>query len=193
MMRTAIAALLAAAALTGCQQKTEQKPAETTAQSQAQTDESAIAKRAPRPAMKQSDARVWIDPVTVAKGKSGAFQIHYYGVEPARAMVLPLSFPVGMRVDSISFAGGMLEYLSSRPTRIENDSHFLLMTAIPMTEPDIPAKEGILARVHFTLGQDAVSGVIDEVFVPPGNYLTYVDTAGTLIEPVFEPGKLTVQ
>jgi hypothetical protein len=193
MKKAAMAALLAAVALAGCQQKTEQKPAQTVPQPPAQTQTQSHDKRVPRPAMKQSDARVWIDPVTVAKGKSGVFQVHYYGVEPARAIVIPLAFPVGMRVDSVSFTGGILDYLSSRPTRIENDKHFMLMTAIPMTEPDIPAKEGMLAKVHFTLGQDAVSGTIDETFVPPGNYLTYVDTAGALIEPVFESGKLTVQ
>ncbi|MEW5701341.1 MAG: hypothetical protein AB1792_03835 [Candidatus Zixiibacteriota bacterium] len=192
-MRAAIVALLAAAAFSGCQQKTEQRPATTTPPSQAQPPAQAADKRTPRPSMKQSDARIWIDSLTVAKGASGAFKINYYGVEPLRAIVLPLTFPVGMHVDSVSFAGGILEYLSSRPTRIENDQRFLLMTGIPMTEPDIPAKEGILARVHFTLGQDAVSGKIDETFVPPGNYLTYVDTAGALVEPIFEPGTLTVQ
>lgn len=193
MRRAAMTALLATAVLAGCQQKTEQKPAQTLPPPQARTQTQEADKRTPRPAIKQSDARVWIDPVTAAKGSSGSFQIHYYGVEPARAIVIPLKFPVGMRVDSVSFAGGILEYLASRPTRIENEQHFILLTGIPMTEPDIPAKEGMLARVHFTLGQDAVSGVIDETFVPPGNYLTYVDTAGALLEPAFEPGKLTVQ
>jgi hypothetical protein len=192
MRRLAVVALLLVA-MVGCQQKTEQRPAEpaqTPTTSQAQQD---VDTRAPRPAMKQSDARVWIDPITASRGSSGSFKINFYGVEPMRAIVVPLTYPQGMRVDSISFAGGILEYLSSRPTRIENDERYFLMTAIPMSEPDIPAVQGYLASVYYTLGADAVSGEIDETFIPPGNYLSYVDTTTALLEIQFEPGKVTVQ
>ncbi|MBI3872912.1 MAG: hypothetical protein HY304_07555 [candidate division Zixibacteria bacterium] len=197
-MRLAIALMVAT--VLGCQQKVEQKPPETatkTPQTQPETQPQAQPKtmpnRPPRPAMKQSDSRVWVDAVTAAKGSKGSFKINYYGVEEAKAIVVPLSYPAGMTVDSISFAGSILSYLANRPTRIENKDHFLLMTAIPMTEVNIPAKEGLLATVHFTLAPDATDGVIDETFVPPGNYLTYVDTASTLVEPRFEPGKMTVK
>jgi hypothetical protein len=87
----------------------------------------------------------------------------------------------------------MLEYIATRPVRIDNENHTVLFTAIPTTEPNIPAKEGLLATIHFSVGPDAASGVFEETFVPPGNYLTYVDTASALVEPQFEPGKLTVQ
>lgn len=191
-MKRILALTLTTVLVVACGQKAEQQPAQqsSTTQNQAQQQSKA---EPPRPAIKQSDARVWVDAATVSKGQSGSVKVHYYGVEEARAIVVPLTIPTGLKVDSISYAGGMLEYIATRPVRIDNDNHTVLFTAIPTTEPNIPAKEGLLATIHFSVGPDAISGVFEETFVPPGNYLTYVDTASALIEPQFEPGKLTVQ
>lgn len=191
-MTRSVGIILLATLAMACSQKTEQqtaqKPATTT------TEAPAPAKAPPpRPAFKQSDGRVWVEAVTATKGSRGSFKVHYYGVEPAKAMVIPLTVPAGIKIDSVSYAGGMLEYIATRPVRIDNDNHAVLFTAIPTTEPDIPSKEGLLATIHFTVGETATSGDIEETFIPPGNYLTYVDTASTLVEPQFEPGKLTVQ
>lgn len=186
MTRTIATALLAVLMI-ACGQKTEQQQA-TTTPPQAQT----ATKEPPRPAIKQSDARVWVEAVTAAKSAKGSFKVQYYGVEAAKAIVIPLSVPDGMRIDSVSYAGSLLEYIATRPVRIDNEHHTLLFTAIPTSEPEIPAKEGLLATVYFTMASDAASGQIEETFVPPGNYLTYVDTASTLVEPQFEPGKVTV-
>jgi hypothetical protein len=188
-MKRIIAMSVLAILTLACGQKAEQQPA----QQSSTTAEPATTTQAPRPAIKQSDARVWIDEVNVAKGSSGSFKVHYYGVEEARAMVVPLSVPQGIHIDSVSYAGSMVEYVSTRPVRIDNDNRTVLFTSIPTTEPNIPAQEGLLATVFFTAGPDAVSGIIEETFIPPGNYLTYVDTTSSLVEPQFEPGKLTVQ
>lgn len=191
MKRIFTTALLAVAFI-ACGQKADQQAAQTPATTE--TAQQPTAKpAAPRPAFRQSDARVWVDAVSAAMGSSGMFKVHYFGVEPAKAVVIPLSLPAGLSIDSVSYAGSILEYIATRPVRIDNDNHTVLFTAIPTTEPDIPAKEGILATVYFTVGASATSGSIEETFVPPGNYLTYVDSASTLVEPQFEPGKVTVE
>jgi len=176
-----------------CGQKAEQKPAPQTNLDTPSQPATSAKQPPPRPAFRQTDARVWVDAVTVAKGAKGSFKVHYYGVEPVRAMVIPLTYPVGMKIDSVSYVGSMVDYIATRPVRIDNQSRVVLMTSIPTTEPDIPAKEGVFATVFFSLGPDAVSGPIEEGFVPPGNYLTYVDTTSNLAEPQFEPGKVTIQ
>lgn len=191
-MKRILTAALILVLVVACTQKAEQQQAQQSQGTQSQAGQPTTSKP-PRPAIKQSDARVWIDPVTATRGSSGSFKVHYYGVETAKAIVIPLAVPKGVRVDSVSYAGSMVEYIATRPVRIDNETNSVLFTAIPTTEPDIPAAEGLLATVYFTLGADAESGTIEETFVPPGNYLTYVDTLSTLVEPQFEPGKLTVQ
>ncbi|HWO57770.1 MAG TPA: hypothetical protein VNN55_09410 [bacterium] len=193
MKRMVTAAVLAALVL-ACGQKAEQRPAQQTqAQTQTQQQPQTGKQEPPRPAIKQSDARVWIDPVTAAKGSTAAIKVQYYGVEEAKAIVIPLVVPSGVTIDSVSYAGSILEFIATRPINIDNDNHRVLFTAIPTTEPNIPAKEGLLGTVYVTIGPNAESGDIEETFFPPGNYLTYVDTANALIEPHFQPGKLTVQ
>ncbi len=196
-MKRIFTTALLAVAIVACGQKADQQAAQQSSQQPATTQKTetqpATNTAPPRPAIKQSDARVWVDAVNAAKGSSGSFKVHYYGVEEAKAMVIPLSVPAGVKIDSVSYVGGILEYIATRPVRIDNDNHQVLFTAIPTTEANIPAKEGLLATIYFTLGPEATSGIIEETFVPPGNYLTYVDTASALVEPQFEAGKLTVQ
>lgn len=192
-MKQIVTTALLALVIVACGQKADQQASQQPATTQDLSAEPTAKPTPPRPAIRQSDARVWVDAVNAAKGTSGSFKVHYYGVEEAKAMVIPLSVPAGITIDSVSYAGGMLEYIATRPVRIDNDNHHVLFTAIPTTEANIPAKEGLLATIHFSVGATAASGVIEETFVPPGNYLTYVDTASTLVEPQFEAGKVTVQ
>ena len=186
MMKKALIGLLIGVVAIGCQKKTEEQAEAPQTQAQEQAPP-------PKPVMKQSDARVWVTGVTAKAGQSGSFAINYYGVEEAKAIVVPISYPTGMTVDSITFTGSVIENIATRPVRINNDSHQFLFSAIPTTEPLIPAKEGLLATVHFTLAGNATSGMIEDTFIPPANYLAYVDTASTQVEPVFEPGQLTVE
>ena len=186
MMNKALIGLLIGVVAVGCQKKADEQAEAPQTQAQQQAP-------APKPTMKQSDARVWVNAVTAKAGGSGSFGIGYYGVEEAKAIVVPISYPTGMTVDSISFAGSIIENIATRPVRINNEAHQLLFSAIPTTEPLIPAKEGLLATIHFTLAGDAISGLIDETFIPPANYLAYVDTASTQVEPLFEAGQLTVE
>jgi len=188
MLKSISVAVLSLAILASCQKEGQQ---------QMRADEQTAATRSdappPRPPMRQTDARVMIGSASAARGQSGSFDVRYYGIEPLKAIVVPISYPHGMKIDSVSFAGSMIEYVATRPVRIDNDSLRALISAIPMTEPLIPAGEGLLATFHFTLSGDAASGPIEEGFIPPANYLVYIDSASTEAEPIFEPGQLTVE
>lgn len=187
MKRIAIA-LMVLCFVVGCQKSdTGQEVAETAATPQ--TD----APTPQGPPMRPSDARITVSSVTLAAGQSGSFEIHYYGVEPAKAMVVPLHTTDGMNVDSISWAGSMVEYLANKPTRIDPEAQLILLAAVPVTEPLVPADSGLFATVYFTLAADAKSGMITETFAAPANHLSYVDTAKTLAQPYYEGGQVTVQ
>ncbi len=188
MKRIAVVAL-ALGLIIGCQKKdsTEQMAQSTTTEQKSETP-------SPQgPPMRPSDARIAVESVTAAAGQSGSFKINYYGVEPAKALVVPLHTTDGMKVDSVSWAGSMVAYLANRPSRIDPASQLVLMAAVPVTEPLIPADSGLFATVYFTMGADAKSGMITETFAPPANHLSYVDTAKTLAQPYFEGGQVTVQ
>lgn len=188
MKRIAVGIMMFAL-LVGCQSKTEtEKSAEAVPQNQTQKQPEMSL-----PAMRPSDAILSIDNITTAPGESGTFVLKYDGVEPAKAMVLPLRTPVGMHVDSVSWAGSMIDYLANKPVRIANDQNLLLIAAVPVTEPPVPPGKGVLATVYYTMTPDAKSGTIEETYAPPANQLSYVDTAKTLAHINFAGAKVTVQ
>lgn len=192
MMKRMVLAACLLALLIGCQSKTESEqaaPGETAQQQM--TEEERLQKNVP--ARRPSDAIMTIPDITLAAGESGSFTIQYSGVEPAKAMVVPLKFPNGFVVDSVSWAGSMVDYLANKPVRIANDQHFVLMAAVPVTEPAVPAEEGLFATVYFHLTDAAESGVIEETVAPPANQLSYVDTTKTLVQINLNGATVTVQ
>ena len=176
----------------GCQSKTEtEQPVPEQAATQQPSQEERLRQTAPP--MRPSDAIMTIDNITMAAGQSGTFTIHYSGVEPAKAMVVPLKMTPGLMIDSVSWAGSVVDYLANKPVRIANEENLLLMAAVPVTEPAVGAVEGIFAIVHYTLAADAQSGQIIETIAPPANQLSYVDTAKTLVHINLDGGKVTIQ
>jgi len=192
-MKRMIAVVLALGLVIGCQKKTETQQAAPTPVPTNQTAPQKTAMAREKPIMRPSDTRIVIESPTVAKGAKGSFKITYYPTEPAKAIVVPLSVPDGMTIDSLSFKGSVLDYLANKPVRIDNEGHKFLMAAIPVTEPPIPAKQGLLMTVFFTMKSDATSGAIQSTFIPPGNFLTYIDTASAGVEPNLEGGQVTVK
>ena len=96
MKRIAIAALALSVIIliVGCQ-KQEKAPEIT----QTTTTEQNTETPSPQgPPMRPSDARIAVQSVTASPGQSGSFKIEYYGVEPAKALVVPLHTPDGMYV-----------------------------------------------------------------------------------------------
>jgi hypothetical protein len=192
-MKRMIAVVLALGLVMGCQKKTETQQV---AKAPVPTNENTAQREniaREKPIMRPSDARIVVESPTVAKGEKGSLKITYYPTEPAKAIVVPLSVPDGMTIDSLSFKGSVLDYLANKPVRIDNEGHKFLMAAIPVTEPPIPAKEGLLMTVFFTMKPDATSGTIQSTFIPPGNFLTYIDTASVGVEPNLEGGQITVK
>lgn len=188
MKRMAIAVLVLGL-IAGCQKaEQQQEPAQTV---ETQAPEGSEPKGPP---MRPSDAVIKVDDLTLAAGEKGSFQVHYFAVEPAKALVIPLKVTEGMYVDSVSWQGSMVDYLANKPVRVDTASRLVLMAAVPVTEPLIPPDTGLLATVYFTLGPDAKSGKIEETFATPANYLSYVDTTGKqLAQPYYQGGNVTIR
>ncbi|MBD3299244.1 MAG: hypothetical protein GF341_11350 [candidate division Zixibacteria bacterium] len=176
----------------GCQSETEtEQPAPEQTTSEPMSQEERLRKNAPE--RRPSDAIMTIEDITLAAGESGSFTIDYYGVEPAKAMVVPLKFPNGFVVDSVSWSGSVVDYLANKPVRIANEENLLLMAAVPVTEDAVPPGEGLFATVYFHLAENAESGRIVETIAPPANQLSYVDTAKTLVQINLDGAEVSVQ
>ena len=202
-MRHVVPGVLALGLMLGCQKQAEQKPqtqtpppaqqsaAETPQQESQQAREATPPSPAPRMSM---DSKIWM---TSAEGKPGQqvkLDVHYRLSEPAKTIVVPLTFLGNAAVDSFSWVGSSLAGYQMRPVNIRNDLKIFLAAVVPLTEPDIPADSGFLGSIWFTIDKDAPAQtvVVETTFVYPGNTLQYVDTLIGSVTPQWQAGSIKV-
>ena len=202
MKRVALG-VLACALMLGCQKQAEQRSAaeapppaqqsatESPQQAAEKAHESTTASPPPRTSQ---DSRVWM---TSAEGKPGEqvkLDVHYYLSEPAKTIVVPLTYLGNASVDSFSWAGSSMASYQLRPVNIRNDLKIFLAAVVPTTEPDIPADTGFLGSIWFTIDKDAPpqTVAIETTFIYPGNTLQFVDTLIGAVTPQWQSGSIKV-
>lgn len=183
----------------GCQKEAEQKSqAETETPGQQRATEEVAdnsERRSVSPAPRMSEeSKIWL---TSAEGKAGEqvkVDVHYYLNEPAKTIVVPLTYLGNAEVDSFSWIGSSLADYAMRPTNIRNDLKIFLAAVVPMTEPDIPPDSGFMGSIYFSIAEDAPPQTvnIETTFVYPGNTLSYVDTLIGSVTPQWESGSIKV-
>jgi hypothetical protein len=114
---------------------------------------------------------------------------------------IPIVFdPVLLQVKSISFSGSRGQHIDTKiitPADIQEISGHFLVTAIKVFEDPIPAGDGLLFTILFSVSDTAAVGevaVIDSLFYPPGGSLVLSeDSTTTGIFPAFRAGKVVVR
>lgn len=136
-----------------------------------------------------------IESVEVEKGAGVALEIHFFNDEPLAALTIPLSLTGGgYTVDSISFAGSRVEYLSMRPVTIKENKKDVVFGAIVMTEDYIPAGKGLMATMFLspTGDKQAQMTVVDTTTIGPASVL-FTKTSSVSFVPEFVFGTVAVK
>jgi len=202
-MKRVVLGVLILGLMLGCRKQPEQKPLTETqpsaqqsaAENPQQPGEKAreASSQSPPPRMSK-DSKVWM---TSAEGKPGQqvkLDVHYSLSEPAKTIVVPLTFLGNASVDSFSWVGSSLAKYQMRPVNIRNDLKIFLAAVVPLTEPDIPADTGFLGSIWFTIDKDAPpqTVVVETTFIYPGNTLQFVDTLIGAVTPQWQAGSIKV-
>lgn len=198
-MKRFVLAVLVLSLIWGCQKQAEQ---ESQGDAQPGTAERASGtleqdtddlSMSPPPRVSEN-SKVWL---TSGEGKAGEqvkLDVHYYLTEPAKTLVVPLTYLGNASIDSFSWVGSDLADYSMKPVQVRNDLNVLQVAVVPMGEPDIPADTGLVGSIFFTIEKDApIQTVnIETTFIYPGNTLSYVDTLVGLVTPQWESGSIKV-
>ncbi len=213
-MKRIILVLFTLGLLLGCQQQAEETPGAESAQqgeeheaTQAENQQQAKQERfkelleetkekmpsSPEPRV-STTSKIW---TTSAEGKPGEqvkIDVMCDIDEPSRSIVVPITFLGNVVVDSFSWVGSDYLDYSTRPTNIANDLRVFLAAVVPTIEPDIPAGEGKIGSIYFSIEGSAPpqTVVIESTFIYPGNTLMYIDTLIGAVTPQWEPGTITV-
>lgn len=136
-----------------------------------------------------------VDQVEVQKGSGVALEIHFVNDEELAALTIPLRvLGGGYQIDSISFAGSRIEYLSMRPVTIKENKKDVIFGAIVMTEEYIPPGRGLMAKMYLSPTGNEKPGktVVDTTTVGPASVL-FTKTNSASFIPVFKPGAVAIK
>ncbi len=114
-----------------------------------------------------------VERVKADKGAEVALKIQFYNDEELAALTIPLSVKgTGYSIDSVSFAGSRVEYLSMRPVTIKENKKDVVFGAIVMTEDYIPVGRGLMATLYLSpTGNTADPTTIDTTTIGPASVL----------------------
>jgi len=133
--------------------------------------------------------------VEVESGSGVALEIHFFNDEPLAALTIPVSLAGGgYKIDSISFAGSRVEYLSMRPVTIKENKKDVVFGAIVMTEDYIPAGKGLMATMYLSSagGKQAETTVVDTTTIGPASVL-FTKTSSASFVPKVVPGMISAK
>jgi hypothetical protein len=139
---------------------------------------------------------VRVESVSASPGDRIDVPIYLVNDEALRGLTVAIKFEEhALRLDTVSFEGSKIEYLSAKFSPIDNTEGTVIIAGVVMTEDTIPAGTGLLATLVFQVSPDAEIGHIcqfDTVFVPPSGYLLLSTHDYGSVVPAFAPGTLEI-
>jgi hypothetical protein len=192
--------LMILALIWGCQKQADSESQSTTATPAGQQakagEEGTPGNRSLSPSPRVSEhSKIWLTSATGKPGEQVKLDLYYFLDEPAKTIVVPLTYLGNATIDSFSWVGSDLASYATRPVNVRNDLKIFLAAVVPMTEPDIPADSGFMGTIYFHIDKDAPPQTVsvETTFVYPGNTLSYVDTLIGAVTPQWTAGSIKVE
>lgn len=137
---------------------------------------------------------LFVGTVQVDPGHKAVVEVNFFSDEELAALTIPLlwSSP-DVTLDSVSFVGSRIAYISTKPTSIYNNIQVTVFGAVVFMEANIPPGRGLMAKLYF----DVPSGIpdqivnIDSTSYPPAELL-FTNPNSTSFTPIMSPGKIQV-
>jgi len=138
---------------------------------------------------------VEVESVYVSTGSTVSVRVFFENSRELGALTVPLEYTSdAVVVDSGSFVGSRIEYLSTKDATIQLAERRILVYGIPITESYVPPGSGLLCTIYFTIPGPANTVVtINSTFIPPSTSLQFVDSQANPFTPRFVPGKIVVE
>ncbi len=139
---------------------------------------------------------LYLDKVTVGIGREFIINVNLWNDESLGGVTVPLVYPIN-KLDfvDLSFAGGRMEYLTSRHISVDESDGTILVGALVYDEDYIPVGNGKLFSLRFRLKETTTPGeviYIDSTTIPPVAEILLTDSAGQDLYPVFVRGEVEV-
>ena len=138
---------------------------------------------------------LYLDQVTAGAGQECIVRVNAFTDEDLGGVTIPLIYPTSkLEVIEVSFAGGRLDYIGTKPVTIDTIAGTVLVGAIVFVESYIAPGNGPFFQIRFRVKEGLTPGdavTIDSTRIPPA-YLLLTHSSATNIFPAFRAGKITV-
>ncbi len=128
--------------------------------------------------------------------------VRFFNDNLVKAITCPFLISGPVSYDSVSFAGGRVDYIVNATSNYSLAESKLLIGAIPVEEALIPPGTGSLCKIYLTLNDTTGPITLDTTFFEPSNHLAFVAgeppvdyiprfTGGIFLIIVYLPGDAT--
>jgi Secretion system C-terminal sorting domain/Putative Ig domain len=139
---------------------------------------------------------IGVEITTCPRGSKVVVDIYLNNDEALKGVSVPLRFSSNYLIcDSVIFSGTKLESVVMKQSMINNDSGYVLLGGLVISEDPISTGPGILAKLAFEVSHDAPEGleiVIDSGFIAPAGEMVLTMVTAEEIFPAFRSGKISV-
>lgn len=136
-----------------------------------------------------------VNDVSATAGGKAVVEVHIYNDEELGGLEIPLKWSSpDITLDSVSFVGGRLSYIGTKPVNIDNANQRVLTGAIILFESLIPTGQGLAFTLHFNIPAGTMDQIvsIDSTLFPPGSTPVFSDNGGQTFDVGVRTGKLTI-
>lgn len=138
---------------------------------------------------------VSLDRLNIGPGKEFTVRVNLWNDEVLGAVTIPLSYPVEkLEFKELSFAGGRLDYIATKPVTVDQTNGTILVGAIVILEAYLQPGDGLMFTIKFRLKDSVPPGdmaVIDSTFIPPAAELILAYYTGVTFTPAFRRGEIS--
>jgi hypothetical protein len=137
---------------------------------------------------------LYISSVEVDAGEKAIVSIDFFNDEELAALTIPIAWSsADISLDSVSFVGGRIDYIGTKPLTIYNDIQKVVFGAIVFLEANIQPGAGLMATLHFDIppGTPDQFVYLDTTTHPPAELL-FTNVNSTNFTPIVLPGKITI-
>lgn len=117
---------------------------------------------------------LYLESVNVDPGQKAVVEVSFFSDEELSALTIPLAWSsADISLDSVSFVGSRIDYISTKPTTVYNDIQKVVFGAVVFFEAYIAPGTGLMATLYFDVppGTPDQFVYLDSTTHPPAELL----------------------
>lgn len=136
-----------------------------------------------------------IDSIQVDPGDPAVVDLSFYNDQAMASLQIPLTWSSpDITLDSVSYVGSRVDYIASKLYNLDNPNQKVLAVVIVLFEEDIPAGDGLFARLYFNIPTGTPDQIVylDTLSYTPVDNPLFITALSESYPPILKTGKIVI-